>query len=485
MPIKSRRAGWVTLALLLSLALTGCYQSLGGSLEPTQAGVVGVEPLDSTPLPQPGFTPAEGAPTEEQLTPDEPAGPPTLTPFPTLAPATDTPAPTDTVIAQPTDVLGGPLDGQGGAVEPTETPVIAVAVVGTPTPLPPSATPSPTSTHTPLPTATSVPLTNTPPPTQPPTVGPTLTFTPVPFLPFAATATYTPYYASPRPVEAAPLAERPLVASPVVVPTQTPPVAAPLPTQPIAVAQVPTATPTEVLAEAQPLAEVALQATLTAGQMTATQIVYEATLAAWQMTATAAATLGVAPPAVVPGAGPGVIYVTATPPIAGQQVIYVTATPALAGGICGEHFVLPGETLSRLAQRYGVAVNQFAQANNIVNPDLIRAGDTLLVPCAVPATATPPVTPFAPDGQGGRQGVYTVQPGDNIYRISLQFGITMSELMAANGILPAQMNFITVGQELIIPGAAAAPAPTAVPGTGGGPVYIVITETPTPLGFVG
>jgi len=474
MPITSRRAGWVALALLLSLALTGCYQSLGGSLEPTQVG--GKQKTDSTPLPQPTFTPLEGAPTEEQLT-AEPSGLPTLTPFPTLGLPTDTPAPTDTIIAQPTDVFGNPLDGQGGAIVPSETAVMAVAVIVTATPLPPTETPSPTSTNTPWTTATRVPPTNTPVPTLPPpqlpTLGPTLTFTAVPLMPFVATATYTPYYVSFRPVEAVPLAESAAgttgtgAAAPVVLPTQA---AAVLPTQPLAVAQVPTATP----AEALPLGEVAFQATLTGGQMTATQMVYEAT-------ATAAATLGVAPPALLPG----VIYVTATPPIAGQQVIYVTATPALAGGVCGEHFVLPGETLSRLALQYGVTVNQFAQANNIVNPDLIQAGDTLLVPCMVPATATPATTPFVPDGQGGRQGVYTVQPGDNIYRISLQFGVTMAELMAVNGISPTQMNFITVGQQLIIPASATLPAPTVAPGTGGGPVYIVITATPTPPGFVG
>lgn len=464
MPIKSRRAWWVALALLLPLALTGCYHSLGGSLEPTQVGGMGFEQQTaSTPLPQPTFTPLEGAPTEEQL---EPSGPPTLTPFPTLGPSTDTPAPTDTVIVQPTDVLGGPLDGQGGAVVPSETAVMAVAVIVTATPLPPTNTPSPTSTPSPLPTATRVLATNTP---LPPTVGPTLTFTPVPFSIFAATATYTPYFPSPTPFEPVPLVERPAVvaetsaaAAPVVLPTQAPAVA---------VAQVPTETP----AEAQPLGEVAYQATLTGGQMTATQIVYEAT-------ATAAATMGVAPPEAVPGAG--VIYVTATPPIAGQQVIYVTATPALAGGVCGEHFVLPGETLSRLARQYGVTVAQFAQANNIVNADMIKAGDTLLVPCVVPVTPTPVGTAFVPDGQGGRQGVYIVQPGDNIYRISLQFGVTMAELMAVNGISPAQMNFVAVGQELVIPASATLPTPTAVPGASA-PVYIVITATPTPLGFAG
>jgi len=294
----------------------------------------------------------------------------------------------------------------------------------------------------------------------------------VPFITFPPTPTYTLYFPSPTPFEALPLAERPQDAGVAVAaaPTQ-PPIVAPADIQqPQAVAQVPTATPT--------VAEPA--ATLTGGQMTATQIVFEAT-------ATAAATMGI-PLAITPPAGVGgqdVIYVTATPPIPGQQVIYITATPALAGGVCGEHLVVPGETLYRLARQYGVTVNQFAQANNIVNPDLIRAGDTLIVPCPVPATATPVVTPFVPDGQGGRQGVYIVQPGDNIYRISLQFGVTMSELMAINGISPAQMNFLTVGQELIIPASATLPTPTPVAGAGGGPIYIVITNTPTPPGFAG
>jgi len=46
--------------------------------------------------------------------------------------------------------------------------------------------------------------------------------------------------------------------------------------------------------------------------------------------------------------------------------------------------------------------------------------------------------------------VYVVQAGDNIYRISLQFGVSMSELMAVNGINAATMNSIYVGSSLII-----------------------------------
>ncbi|GAB4408885.1 MAG: hypothetical protein Kow00106_02210 [Anaerolineae bacterium] len=473
MQIVTRWAEKIALGLLLAASLAGCYRSIGGKLEPTPVTNLGVQAPPGTPLP-------EVSPTTEVETPVLQT--PSLTPFPTLAPSTPVPSPTQTAVIQPSPIAGQ-LPGQGGPLI-TDTPAaLALVITNTPTPWP-TATATSTSSHTPTPsptataTATAVPPTRTPLPTLPPTVGPTKTFTPVPFITFPPTPTYTLYFPSPTPFEAVPLAERPQDAGVAVAaaPTQTPVIAPADVQQPQAVAQVPTVTPTI----AEPAPQVAMQATLTGGQMTATQIVFKAT-------ADAAATLGI-PLEITPPAGAGgqeVIYVTATPPIPGQQVIYVTATPALAGGVCGEHLVVPGETLYRLATLYGVTVNQFAQANNIVNPDLIRAGDTLIVPCPVAATPTPVVTPFVPDGQGGRQGVYIVQPGDNIYRISLQFGVSMAELMAINGISPAQMNFLTVGQELIIPASATLPTATPPAGAGGGPIYIVITNTPTPPGFAG
>ena len=91
-----------------------------------------------------------------------------------------------------------------------------------------------------------------------------------------------------------------------------------------------------------------------------------------------------------------------------------------------------------------------AQVNNIVNPDLIKAGDTLVVSVHRPTTtdtgqAAPPPRPRRP----GR--TCTSQPGDNIYRISLRFGVTMADLIAANGMTPANMNLIRVGQSRSFP----------------------------------
>ncbi len=48
------------------------------------------------------------------------------------------------------------------------------------------------------------------------------------------------------------------------------------------------------------------------------------------------------------------------------------------------------------------------------------------------------------------QVVHTVQPGDNLYRISLRYGVTMDDLASANEIVDRTRIF--VGQNLIIPG---------------------------------
>ena len=473
----SRHALWLAVALALALSLTGCFRSIGDNLEPTQANLA--QAAVNTPLPT-VTTPLELVPTQEEITAlPSPVIPPTLTPFPTLGPSTETPIPTQT--------SAGP--GQGGALVqlPTNTaPAVAIAptftsiptrvvIAPTFTPVPPTNTPVP-PTQTPVPptpTRTSSP-TNVPLPSFTPmyyvtaALGATVTFTAVPYSPLQPTASYTPFVPrqsfspTPPPVEAQPLGERPtetLPALPATPEGQGGPVAT---ETPAAVAQVPT---------------------LTGGQMTATQLVYMATAGAYAATATAAAAQGVILPSLTPvfgQPGTGPIAPTPVPP----NVVIITATPAGQPGICNQYLVQPGETLTRIAARYGVTVAQIAQVNNISNPDLIKAGYTLQIPCPVALTPTP-VPVSQPGGQTGQGGittgnVYTVQAGDNIYQLSIRFGVSMQDLMTVNGLTAQTMNVIVVGQELIIPpNATLLRTPTASPGQGG-PVYIIITNTPTP-----
>jgi len=52
-------------------------------------------------------------------------------------------------------------------------------------------------------------------------------------------------------------------------------------------------------------------------------------------------------------------------------------TPSQSGY---EHVVQPGETLSEIASAYNVSINAVVKANNLKNPDSLRAGQKLFIP---------------------------------------------------------------------------------------------------------
>ncbi len=62
----------------------------------------------------------------------------------------------------------------------------------------------------------------------------------------------------------------------------------------------------------------------------------------------------------------------------GPPVSSSTQSPSSSGGRI--HVVQIGDTLFRIAQRYGTTVNAIVQANNIQDPDQIAVGDTLVIP---------------------------------------------------------------------------------------------------------
>jgi LysM repeat protein len=103
-----------------------------------------------------------------------------------------------------------------------------------------------------------------------------------------------------------------------------------------------------------------------------------------------------------------------------------------------------GDTVYSIARRFGVPPDAIIRANNLVNPNLIRAGQVLIIP-ALPA---PPPGPT----------MYVVQPGDNLYRISLRFGVPIEAIIAVNRIVNPW--YIRAGQVLIIPTSAPPVPPT-------------------------
>lgn len=88
-----------------------------------------------------------------------------------------------------------------------------------------------------------------------------------------------------------------------------------------------------------------------------------------------------------------------------------TAAPSSGHTII--HVVSVGETIYRIALRYGVTIQAIAQANGIANPNVIYVGQRLLIPSPgpVPAELTPqPQNPTLPTPIGATATPTPVQP---------------------------------------------------------------------------
>jgi len=114
-----------------------------------------------------------------------------------------------------------------------------------------------------------------------------------------------------------------------------------------------------------------------------------------------------------------------------------SATVVAPAGAERTHVVQPGEWLLQIARQYGVDWRELAAYNNIVNPNRIYPGQVL----RIPGTGGQPPT--------GNEILYTVQPGDNLFRIALRYNMNYLYLASYNGI--ANPHQIRVGQVIRIP----------------------------------
>jgi LysM repeat protein len=136
----------------------------------------------------------------------------------------------------------------------------------------------------------------------------------------------------------------------------------------------------------------------------------------------------------------------------------IVSDPSIVSAQEQSHVVQQGETMFRIALRYGVTVEAVAAANGITDPTRIYAGQTLKIPQAGQQPAQPPAQQPAQPAQPAQQPVersagpvyYTVQRGDTLNIISRKFGVSVQELIQANNIVTP--DHITPGQQIVIPG---------------------------------
>jgi N-acetylmuramoyl-L-alanine amidase len=108
-----------------------------------------------------------------------------------------------------------------------------------------------------------------------------------------------------------------------------------------------------------------------------------------------------------------------------------SVAPAAAATCAESHYVQHGDTLFRIARRYGTTVAEIQRLNGLGTSNTIYAGTYLCVREAATGSS------------------YVVQYGDTLGRIARRYGISWRVLAQVNGI--SNPNLIYAGQVLTIP----------------------------------
>lgn len=171
-----------------------------------------------------------------------------------------------------------------------------------------------------------------------------------------------------------------------------------------------------------------------------------------------AAVLGVvatalsAAPAAAAEPGADRLLAEATTPTASAPGLTASARIAPASTTPTTCVVQPGDTVSSIAARYGLATADVLAWNDLGWRSVIYPGQTLVLTGAAPASSTPAPAPTASTD-------YTIVAGDTLFAIAQRHGTTVAALLAANGL--AADSIIYPGQKLSISADAPASSTTA------------------------
>lgn len=126
------------------------------------------------------------------------------------------------------------------------------------------------------------------------------------------------------------------------------------------------------------------------------------------------------------------------------QRLHIPASGGNAAATPPVYTVQPGDTLSGIAQRFGVSLSALAQANGLSTRSYVYVGQRLRIPGqgGTAVSSAPPKT--------GVPHTYTVRRGDTLGSIAARFGVSVQALAAVNNI--SNPSRIFVGQRLVIPG---------------------------------
>ncbi len=126
----------------------------------------------------------------------------------------------------------------------------------------------------------------------------------------------------------------------------------------------------------------------------------------------------------------------------GDKLVVYTSSPLVGDPDVAQpthnlvrHTVQRGDAPYVIAQRYGVSLNSLLAANGLTRSSRIYPGDVLVVPGATASQGT---------------AIYTVRRGDTPAHIAQSHGVSLDELLRANGL--TRRSVIYPGDQLTIPG---------------------------------
>jgi membrane-bound lytic murein transglycosylase D len=135
-------------------------------------------------------------------------------------------------------------------------------------------------------------------------------------------------------------------------------------------------------------------------------------------------------------------YDLRVPSGSGEAVLVAfAAAPTAVPPSFKTHTAKKGDTLPRIARRYGVTVSALASANSLNPRSKVSKGQEIMVPVKVAAAPRPSKGKASGTKKASTKTAdaaeaksYRVKSGDTLYRIALRHGVTVAEILAINGL---------------------------------------------------
>ena len=129
------------------------------------------------------------------------------------------------------------------------------------------------------------------------------------------------------------------------------------------------------------------------------------------------------------------------------------------------HKIKNGETLSHISQNYRTTIPLIKEVNNLRGTQ-IRAGKYLMIPTATRSlqayslSASSRVSAIQNTNRKGTKQVHIVRPGQSLWSISKNYGVTTRALAKWNGVAP--IDTLSVGQKLVVWTSTSLPKPVSM-----------------------